>query len=86
MEKQNMTDGNQVFLRRQDKQCHVVVTPKMHLALQMYAEKNGLSLCTATEKLLKLSFETEMIRQREEANPEIAEIRKMIRDLGKPGM
>ena len=79
------SDGSQSFLRREDKQCHVVVTPKMHLALQTYAEKNGLSLCVATEKLLSLGFKAEMIRQREEANPEIAQIKKMIRDLGKPG-
>ena len=85
MENTNVSHGTPVYLRRADKQCHVVVTPKMHLALQTYAEKNGLSLCVATEKLLSLGFEAEMIRQREEANPEIAEIKKMIRDLGKPG-
>jgi hypothetical protein len=70
-----------VVLPRNEEHCHIIVTSQMHHALKMYAEKNSLTLCEATAKLLQLGFTAEIEQNDAMNNPKLLEIRKLIQDL-----
>ena len=66
-------------------QCHLVVNPQLHLAVGGFAARNGLSLATATEKLLQLGLAAATTGAGEGlVAQEIAKLRSALSDKVRP--